>query len=236
MSPCIIGITCNCLSIFINDSNYIALKILDEVVGNVVVKDTANAVLVVIDGNKSISIPSFAEDLGTVKGVSMENTVDLLAGSDAVCVVGVLDIVKLLKLASLFPSQRMTEIIGRVALRIIGYRLTVIRGKEILPSIVAVYVADLGCFCNLAIFVNNALSRNVTVVVIRKLGSYAILGFGFKLTKCIVGVDRCVGYGSFVNRVGLDNRGNTLLGIVAVRECSAARENDLADKLSGFLN
>ena len=40
----------------------------------------------------------------------MENTVDLLAGSDAVGIVGVLDIVKLLKLTSLFLSKIVTDL------------------------------------------------------------------------------------------------------------------------------
>ena len=39
-----------------------------------------------------------------------------LARTNAVCVVGVFDVVKLLELSTLFPSQRMTEIGGRVAL------------------------------------------------------------------------------------------------------------------------
>ena len=65
-APRVVGVSCDSLSILINDSNYVALKILDEVVGNVVVEDTANAVLVVIEGNKSVTIPSFAENFGTI--------------------------------------------------------------------------------------------------------------------------------------------------------------------------
>ena len=69
-APSIVRVSCNGLSVLINDSDYVALQILDEVVGNSVVKNTANAVLVVIEGNKSISIPSFAEDLGTVESIA----------------------------------------------------------------------------------------------------------------------------------------------------------------------
>lgn len=111
--------------LLINDSDYVTLQVLDEVVGNVVIKNTAYSILVIVERNESVTIQSFAEDLGTVKGVSMENTVDLLAGSDAVCIVGVFDVIELLKLTALFPSQIMTEVGDRVAEVIIDNRHTV---------------------------------------------------------------------------------------------------------------
>lgn len=40
----------------------------------------------------------------------MENTVYFLARSDAVCIVGVFDVIELFKLASFLPSQSVTEI------------------------------------------------------------------------------------------------------------------------------
>ena len=103
-SPSIVRVSCNGLSILINDSDYITLQVLDEVVGNIVIKNTAYGILVIVKRDKRISVPSLTKNLGAVKRVGMENTVDLLAGSDAVGIVGVLDIVKLLKLTSLFPS------------------------------------------------------------------------------------------------------------------------------------
>ena len=116
-APSIVGVSCDSPSILINDSNYIALKILDKVVGNIVVENTANAVLVIVEGNKSIAVPSLAENLGAVKCVSMENAVDLLARSDTVCIVGVFDIIEILELTPLFPFKCMSKIGEGIPLR-----------------------------------------------------------------------------------------------------------------------
>ena len=88
-APGIVGVSCNGFCILINNSNYITLKILDEIVGKVVVEDTANAVLVIVERNEGVFVPSLAENLSAVKRISVKNTVDLFAGSDAVCIVGV---------------------------------------------------------------------------------------------------------------------------------------------------
>ena len=78
------------------------------------------------------------------------------------------------------------------------------------------------------------LRDNVTVVIIlHRVDNFAVHRLSKKLTKRIVGIKCGVGYGSIVNRVGLNNGSNTFLCIVAVEESSAVRENDLADKLSG---
>ena len=77
------------------------------------------------------------------------------------------------------------------------------------------------------------LRNDITVVIVlHTVHDRTVYSLTKKLSKSIVGVGRGVGYGSIVNRIGLDNRGNTLLGIVAVGEGSAVRENDLADNLS----
>ena len=115
LTPSIVRVSCNSLSILVNDSNYVALKILDEVVGNIIVKNTTYGILVVVKGNKSILAPSLKENLGTVKSVSVLYATNCLARSDSVCIVGVLVVVKLLKLSPLFPSQSMPKIRGRVA-------------------------------------------------------------------------------------------------------------------------
>ncbi len=73
----------------INDSNYVALQVLDEVVWSSIVENAANAILVIVERTKIIAIPSFAEDLSSVKRVGMENTVYLLTRSDAVCIVSI---------------------------------------------------------------------------------------------------------------------------------------------------
>ena len=58
----------------------------------------------VIERNNRFATPTFTEYFGTFKGVGMRDTVHLLARSDAVGVVGVLNVVKLLKLPPLFPN------------------------------------------------------------------------------------------------------------------------------------
>ena len=87
-TPCIVGVSCNDLRILVNDSDDITLQVLGEVVGNRVVENPANAVLVIIERNKRVFSPSLTENLSAVNGISMENTVYLFARSDAVCIVG----------------------------------------------------------------------------------------------------------------------------------------------------
>ena len=225
-TPRIVRVSCDSLSILINDSTYVALKILDEVVGYVIVENTAHAVLVIVERNKRIAVPSLAENLSSVKRVLVLYTVYSLARSDTVCIVGVSVVVKRLKLSALFPSQSVTEIRGRVTLCIVGDRLTVVRGKEILPSIVAIYITDLGCFYNLTGFINYTLGSDVTVVVILELGGLAILSLSFKLTEGIVGIRY-----SAVNGIG--NFNNSFFIIVLIRNGTTIGKSNMAYKLSG---
>ena len=109
-TPCVIGVSRNDCAACVRNSDYIALQVLDEVVGNRVVENPANAILVIIERNKRIFSPSLTENLGAVKRVGVENAVTLFARSDAVCIVGILNVIKLLELPSLFPSQSMSEI------------------------------------------------------------------------------------------------------------------------------
>ena len=103
-APSIVGVSCDGLSILVKNSNDIALQIFEEIIGSTVVDNTANAVLVVIERNKSIAIPSFTENLSAVKGIFVLNAVDSLARSYAVCVVGICIRVVRLKLPTLFPK------------------------------------------------------------------------------------------------------------------------------------
>ena len=115
-APGVVGVACNRLCVLINDGDYVTLNILDEVVGNRVVKNTAYGILVIVKRDKRIAVPSLTENFGTVERIGVENTVNRLARSDAVCIVGVDIVVKGLKLTSLFPSQSMTEVLNRVAI------------------------------------------------------------------------------------------------------------------------
>ena len=66
----------------------------------------------------------------------MLNAAYRLARAYAVCIVGVGVGVVALELSALFPSERVTEIACRVALCIVGDRLTVVCGEQVLPSAV----------------------------------------------------------------------------------------------------
>ncbi len=87
-APCVIGVSRNDCAVCVRNGNYIALQVLDEVVGNRVVENPANAVLVIIERNKRIFSPSLTENLSAVKRVGMKNTIYFFARSDAVCIVG----------------------------------------------------------------------------------------------------------------------------------------------------
>ena len=76
--------------------------------------NTTNAILIIVERNERVVTPDLTEDLGAVAGIGMENTIYLLACSDAVCVVGIFNVVKLFELTSLFPSQSMTEVRGMI--------------------------------------------------------------------------------------------------------------------------
>ena len=112
-TPSIVGISCNCLSIFVNDSDYVTLKILDEVVGNRVVKNATDRIFIVIQRNECIATPRLAENFRAVKGVGMLNVADCFARPDTVGVVGVNIVVKGFQLSVFFPGQSMTEVRGR---------------------------------------------------------------------------------------------------------------------------
>ena len=108
-TPRIVRVFGNSFCVLVNDSDNITLKVLDEVVGNVVIKNTAYSILVIIERNERVVTPSFTENLGSVKNIFVLYSVDSLARSDAICIVGILNVIKLFELSSLFPSQRVTE-------------------------------------------------------------------------------------------------------------------------------
>ena len=111
--------------------------------------NTTNAILIIVKRDKRIAVPSFTEDLGTVERVSVENTVYLFARSDAVCIVGVFDVIELFKLASLFPSQRMSKVRRRVALRVVFNGFAIKVGEKILPNCITVSASfTISCYVN----------------------------------------------------------------------------------------
>ena len=129
LAPRIVGVSCNSFGILINDGNYVALQVLEEVVGNIIVDNTADRILVVVQRRQNVSvdlvniivIPTFAQDLRSVKGIFVLNSVYGFRGANTVCIVGVVNdssirLNELLKLSALLPGQRMTQVVDRVAL------------------------------------------------------------------------------------------------------------------------
>ena len=104
-----------------------------EVEGFIIEDNTANAVLIIVERNECIIAPSLAQNLGSVKGVGMLDTVYSLTCTNAVCIVGVSVSIKRLQLSSLFPSQCVTEVGCRVALRIVGNSLVTLIVTSIIP-------------------------------------------------------------------------------------------------------
>ena len=143
-APRVVGVFRNCFSVFVYDCDYITLKILEEIIWYIVVDDSANTVFVIVHRDESVAAPRLFQDFSPVKGVMMHYSIYSLTRSDAVGIVGVLGIIKGLELSALFPSQRMTEIACRVALCVVGDRLTIARDEQILPcAVVGVSLAVL---------------------------------------------------------------------------------------------
>ena len=63
------------MRVFVNNADYIALKVLPEVERFIVVKNAANAFLVIVKRDKRIAAPSLAKYLRAVKCVGMLYTV-----------------------------------------------------------------------------------------------------------------------------------------------------------------
>ena len=218
LPPCVVGIARDDFSVPVVDRNDVSLQILLEVKRLVVIDDAADAVLVIVERNKRVIAPFFPEDFCPVKRVSVPHAAYRLACADAVCVVGILDIVKGLELSALFPRQRMTEIIRRIPLCVIGDAQSVVTGQQILPHSVAVGVSDA------------VLALDISVVVIRhRINNRVIDGLGEQLPQRVVGVFR----NAFK---GVCDLCDALFGVVLIPERSAARQYDLTCQLGGIVS
>jgi hypothetical protein len=149
-TPSVIGIPCDCFSVLVNDSNYVTLQVLDEVVGNVIVENTANPVLVIVERDKRIAVPSLTKNLGTVESIFVLDTVYNFRGTNTICVVSIGISVEALELSTFLPSQSVTEIVEGVTLNIIFDRLAIKAGEQILPSCISVGVS-LSSYLNILI-------------------------------------------------------------------------------------
>ncbi len=133
-TPSIIGILSDYLGITIGNSNNIALKVLLEIVGRIIEDNTADGVFVIIKRNQGVFAPSFPQDLGSIEGISVLDTINGFRSSDAIGVVGKLNVIVGFKLTALLPGEGMTQIVERVALFIVGEGKAIIIGEAVLPN------------------------------------------------------------------------------------------------------
>ena len=103
------------MTVLVGDGNDIALEVFQEVVGGIVVEDTADTVFVIVQGNQGVVAPGFAEDLYTIQRIGVLYPVNGLTGTDAIGVVGIGVAVKRLELSALFLRQVFTPIFDEVA-------------------------------------------------------------------------------------------------------------------------
>lgn len=121
LTPSIIGISCNGYACIIGDCNDVALQILIEIICSVVVFQTANSavqiVQVLVDILREICRVGydFLNNVGTVKDVFVNLGAYGFLNTNTIVVILVRVVAKGLKLSAPFPSYRGSKIIGRVA-------------------------------------------------------------------------------------------------------------------------
>lgn len=232
-APSVVGIPGNrfvcsaAFAVFVYDRDDVALQVPAEIERCAVVDDAADAVFVVVQRNQRVVAPGLAEDCGTVKRVGVLDAAYRLAGADAVGVVGVGVAVEALELAAFFPCERVAEIRGRVALRVIGDGLPVKRGEQVFPNAVAIGIRGFAVFVDLAGLAAYPLGGDVAVAVIFEFGLDAVDGFAGQLSLRVIGIGGDAG--NAVNAVG-DLR-DALFGVVLIGEGAAVGEEDGFDKL-----
>ena len=70
----------------------------------------------------------------------MSDSVNCLTGTNTVCIISILDIIKGLQLPTLFPDQSMAQVVYGIALGIVSNRFVAIAGEQILPIFVPVSI------------------------------------------------------------------------------------------------
>lgn len=88
-APSIVGISRNGLSVLVNDSNNVTLQVLDEIIRGVVIKNTTNTFLIIVDRNKRTGSPRFTQDFCTLKSIGVLYAPYCLARSDTIRIVGI---------------------------------------------------------------------------------------------------------------------------------------------------
>ena len=220
-APRIVGVADNHLCILIQNGDDVALQVLLEVVRDVVVQNTKDGILVIVQGNQSILSPRLPQNLRAVQDVVVGSAVCGLAGTDAVGIVRVRVTVVGLELTPLFPSERMTQIGQRIALVIVSDLLAVVADQQIPPGgVIGVLLAVLG------------LDVAVVVVGDRVDGDVVDNFFG-QLTKGVVAIVGGVCLEVAVARGDFRYLRDAFLVVVGVEQGRVVREGDLADQMGG---
>ena len=115
-APGIIGVVGNGSAAGVGDANNIALQVLQEVEGRIIVNNAADIFLNIIQRNQNILAPDFLQDLRTVKGVGVLDIAYCFTGPDAVSVVCVTILTEGLQLPALLPGQVIAQIDGGISL------------------------------------------------------------------------------------------------------------------------
>ena len=103
-APRVVRVLSNGLSVFVHDSDYITLQVLEEVIRFAIILDTAYRIFIVIHRDNGVAAPRFFEDFGTVQNKGMLDSIYSLTRSDPVGIVGVLGIIKGLELSALLSG------------------------------------------------------------------------------------------------------------------------------------
>ena len=88
-TPSVVAIFCNGLGVLVHDADDIALEVLLEVIGFIIVHNAADAVFVVVQRDNGVVVPSLAQNLCAVEGIGVFDTAHGLARADAVGIVGI---------------------------------------------------------------------------------------------------------------------------------------------------
>ena len=81
LAPRIVGISRNARPVGVLDSDDVTLQVLMEIICCVVIDDTADRVLVVVQRNQGTVAPGFLQDLGAVELVGVQYAASFISGT-----------------------------------------------------------------------------------------------------------------------------------------------------------
>ena len=140
IAPCIVSISCSRRAAGGQDFDYVALRIVYIVIQKRTSGKTVPHAVLIIKVIEILAVGLFlSQNRGTIQNVFRGLPVHRLGRADAVRVVGIAYAAAVLresgKLSSVLPCHRHTVSVGKgIADFVIGDRLPVVRGKQILPQ------------------------------------------------------------------------------------------------------